>query len=147
MQRAESLSEFRSSFTGRIQALAQTHTMLAGRHDEALRLYDEALKRKPDLASALAGKGHTLKTVGRQADAIESYRACLEANPWHGETWWSLANLKTFRFMEDEVQSMERLLADPDIDALLRQITFGDYDRFNSLVNSSGANRLEIFPP
>ena len=57
--------------------------------------------------------GTRLKTVGRQADAIESYRACIRAKiPWHGETWWSLANLKTFRFEDDDIAEMEQQIAD-----------------------------------
>lgn len=93
-------------------AASATTNAIAGRHGEALRFYDEALKREPTLASALAGKGHTLKTVGRQADAIESYRECIRANPWHGETWWSLANLKTFHFDDDDVAAMEQEIED-----------------------------------
>jgi tetratricopeptide (TPR) repeat protein len=92
-------------------ASATTNAM-AGRHDAALELYEEALKREPELASALAGRGHTLKTVGRQDEAIESYRACTRHNPWHGETWWSLANLKTFRFEDEDVAEMEAQIAD-----------------------------------
>lgn len=98
-------------------AASATTNAMAGRHDEALRLYDEALQREPGLASAAAGKGHTLKTVGRQADAIESYRTCLRANPWHGETWWSLANLKTFRFEDEDVAEMEKQIADERLGA------------------------------
>ncbi len=96
-------------------ASATTNAM-AGRHDEALRLYEEALTRDPKLASALAGRGHTLKTVGRQDEAIESYRACTRHNPWHGETWWSLANLKTFHFADEEVAEMEAQIADERLD-------------------------------
>jgi tetratricopeptide (TPR) repeat protein len=93
-------------------ASAATTNAMAGRHDEALRLFDEALRRKPDHAGALAGRGHTLKTVGRQEEAIEAYRACIRAHPWHGESWWSLANLKTFRFSDDDVAEMEAQIAD-----------------------------------
>jgi tetratricopeptide (TPR) repeat protein len=91
---------------------AATTNAMAGRHDEALRLYDEALKRKAGLASALTGRGHTLKTIGRQDEAIESYRNCIEHNPWHGETWWSLANLKTFHFADDDIAEMEAQIGD-----------------------------------
>jgi hypothetical protein len=39
-----------------------------------------------------------LKTIGRQHEAIAAYRAAVAAKPDAGEAWWSLANLKTFRF-------------------------------------------------
>jgi tetratricopeptide (TPR) repeat protein len=94
------------------RASAATTNAMAGRHDEALRLFDEALRRKPDHAGALAGRGHTLKTVGRQEEAIEAYRACIAAHPWHGESWWSLANLKTFCFSDDDIGEMEAQIAD-----------------------------------
>jgi tetratricopeptide (TPR) repeat protein len=93
-------------------AAAATTNAMAGRHDEALQLFADALKRKPDLASALTGRGHTLKTVGRQTEAIESYRSCIEHNPWHGETWWSLANLKTFHFADEDIAEMEAQIGD-----------------------------------
>ena len=91
---------------------AATSNAMAGRHEEALRQFDEALSRDSTLAAALAGRGHTLKTVGRQDDAIESYRTCLKHNSWHGETWWSLANLKTFHFEQDDIDAMEKEIED-----------------------------------
>jgi tetratricopeptide (TPR) repeat protein len=93
-------------------AAAATTNAMAGHHDEALRLFDEALKRKPDHAAALTGRGHTLKTIGRQDEAVEAYRACIAAHAWHGESWWSLANLKTFRFSDDDIADMEAQIAD-----------------------------------
>jgi tetratricopeptide (TPR) repeat protein len=93
-------------------ASAATTNAMSGRHDEALRLFDEALKRKPDHAGALTGRGHTLKTVGEQEEAIAAYRACIAAHPWHGESWWSLANLKTFHFSDEDIAEMEEQLAD-----------------------------------
>ena len=66
--------------------------------------------------------GHSLKTIGRQADCIAAYRRCLALGPQLGEAWWSLANLKTFRFDETDVAAMEAQLARGDI---------GEEDRFH----------------
>ena len=41
---------------------------------------------------------HALKTLGRQQEAIESYRAAAPRGPIFGDAYWSLANLKTYRF-------------------------------------------------
>ncbi|MDJ0748343.1 MAG: sulfotransferase [Woeseiaceae bacterium] len=83
-----------------------TASALAGEHDNAIEFFEKALEREPANASALAGIGHVLKTVGRQEEAIATYRKCIEHNPGHGETWWSLANLKTFEFSDAEVDTM-----------------------------------------
>lgn len=55
--------------------------------------------------------GHALKTVGRQAEAIEAYRRAIALDVRLGEAWWSLANLKTVRFSPEDLQVMARTLA------------------------------------
>ena len=87
----------------------------AGSYDDALAAYKKALEKSPKHPGALSGLAHTLKTVGKQDESIEVYRRCIAANPYFTETYWSLANLKTFRFTDEEVQSMEKLLEHPDI--------------------------------
>jgi tetratricopeptide (TPR) repeat protein len=59
--------------------------------------------------------GHALKTVGRQGDAIAAYERAIGAAPHLGEAYWSLANLKTFRFDDAEIERMRRSLEQPDI--------------------------------
>jgi tetratricopeptide (TPR) repeat protein len=56
-----------------------------------------------------------LRTVGRQPEAIEEYHAAIAASPDSGEAWWSLANLKTYRFAEDEIARMRTVEAVPAI--------------------------------
>ncbi len=63
-------------------------------------------------AVALAGLGHVLKTIGRVEEGIAAYRECVQHNSWNGEAWWSLANLKTFRFEPEDVAAMEAELTD-----------------------------------
>jgi tetratricopeptide (TPR) repeat protein len=62
--------------------------------------------------------GHTLKTVGRIEDSISAYRKCIELSPGIGEAYWSLANLKTFRFNDDDIALMRSQVTteggDPD---------------------------------
>ena len=72
--------------------------------------YRAALALQPDHPGALIGLGHVLKTLGQQAEAIEAYRSCLRVSPAYGEVWWSLANLKTYRFSAEEVARMEETL-------------------------------------
>ena len=69
----------------------------------------------PDSTPAQLGLGNTLKTVGRQAEAIEAYRRATVLRPAASEAWWSLSNLKTFRFEDAEIAEMERQLARDDL--------------------------------
>jgi predicted Zn-dependent protease len=77
-----------------------------GDHGRALPLYREVLRltpREPELHLSIA---HALKTLGRTSEAIESYRAAAAVRPQFGETYWSLANLKTYRFTDAEMERM-----------------------------------------
>ena len=50
--------------------------------------------------------GHALKTMGRVEDAIKAYRDSYTIKPDFGDAFWSLANLKTYRFSADERRQM-----------------------------------------
>ncbi|MFN3311813.1 MAG: hypothetical protein ACK40R_08945, partial [Thermomonas sp.] len=43
------------------------------------------------------------------------YRAALAVRPDHGVVWFSLANLKTYRFSEEDMARMRAAAAQPDI--------------------------------
>ncbi len=55
--------------------------------------------------------GHALKTAGRQRGSIAAYRRAIELEPRLGEAYWSLANLKTFRFAARTSTAMREQLA------------------------------------
>jgi tetratricopeptide (TPR) repeat protein len=101
--------------------MAESHILHAGvlgmigRHDEAIRAYEKALQIDPNRPGALCSMGHHLKTIGKQEQAIATYRQCLHIKPDHAEAYWSLANLKTFRFDDREVAAMQALLDDEDL--------------------------------
>jgi tetratricopeptide (TPR) repeat protein len=90
-------------------------TAAAGRHEDALKSFDKALDISPDHAGALCGKGQACRTMGDQDGSIAAFRRCLNANPLHVEAYWSLANLKTFRFENSEVDDMLALVGDERI--------------------------------
>ncbi|MBV9993199.1 MAG: sulfotransferase [Alphaproteobacteria bacterium] len=54
--------------------------------------------------------GHALRGLGRGDDAIAAYRRAIATDPGFGRAWWSLADLKTLRFSDDDVAAMERAL-------------------------------------
>ena len=86
-----------------------------GGHEEALALYKQLLDARPNEPKLWMSYGHILKTVGEQTDSIAAYRQALAIQPTLGEVWWSLANLKTIRFDDDDIAAMEQALRQPDI--------------------------------
>ena len=77
-----------------------------GEHEAAIPLYRELLEGSPYPADLHLSIAHSLKTIGRSAEAIDSYRAAAAARPNFGDAYWSLANLKTYRFLDDEIGRM-----------------------------------------
>jgi hypothetical protein len=58
---------------------------------------------------------HSLKTLGRRDEAIERYRQAIAVRPRFGDAYWSLANLKTYRFSDEEIDRLRTAEADPDL--------------------------------
>lgn len=86
-----------------------------GRYAAAIELYEGVLRQFPTQYKAWLNYGHALKTEGRAEDSVGAYRRCAALSPSFGETYWSLANLKTFRFAEPEIAAMRSQLARPDL--------------------------------
>nr|WP_232280903.1 tetratricopeptide repeat-containing sulfotransferase family protein [Novosphingobium nitrogenifigens] len=98
----------------RIQAA--TIAVGLGENDAAINLYramladlvptdDGARLLRADLCLWL---GHALKTVGQVPEAVEAYRDAARERPDFGDAWWSLANLKTYRFTDEEIATIAR---------------------------------------
>jgi tetratricopeptide (TPR) repeat protein len=80
------------------------------RQEDALEAYERAARLKPEEVRLRTSMGHAQKTLGRRADSEASYKAALQIDPGLAEAWWSLADLKNYRFSDGEVTSLERLL-------------------------------------
>ncbi|MEE4660139.1 MAG: sulfotransferase [Halieaceae bacterium] len=87
-----------------------------GQYEEAVELFDTVLETLPGDAVTLTSRGHALKTWGKRQEAVDSYRAAINANPWHGDAYYSLSNLKTYRFDESERIKMLELLRREELD-------------------------------
>ena len=86
-----------------------------GQFEEAIATYRLVLARAPRQPRLLLSLGTMLKTIGKLDEAIPAYRAALDLQPTLGEAWWSLANLKTFRFTTGDVAAMRSALAGPEL--------------------------------
>jgi tetratricopeptide (TPR) repeat protein len=111
------------------RTLSSTIAVGLGRQDEAIALY-RAMLADLDAASAPANPldaenaaqvradlnlwlGHALKTIGALPESIAAYRAAAAARPNFGDAYWSLANLKTYRFVEAEIAAAQAAEAEP----------------------------------
>ena len=82
---------------------------------QALEQYDLVLLKAPEKVAALSQKATALKTLGRQQEAIAIYQQCMQLDAQYGEAAWSLSNLKTYKFSQDEVTHFEAVLQDQDL--------------------------------
>jgi tetratricopeptide (TPR) repeat protein len=88
----------------------------SGDYEPGISLYRQLLgdaqpgRESSELHSWIA---FSLRVQGRQTEAIEDYRAAVAALPSSGDAWWGLANLKTYRFTEEEIERMRTVEAAP----------------------------------
>ena len=75
--------------------------------------YRDLLDGSAQRAELYLSIGHAEKTLGRQPAAVEAYRSAAAAQPSFGDAYWSLANLKTYRFTDEEISRMRAQEAAP----------------------------------
>ena len=97
------------------QAQKASEVMQNGNHEEAITLLDDILSKNPYNFSTLTSKGHAQKTLGRTDQAIKSYQSAYQIKPDHGEAFFSLANLKTYSFTSNELDSMREQVGRVDL--------------------------------
>jgi tetratricopeptide (TPR) repeat protein len=88
------------------RSLAAAALVGLGEHDQAIALYHDIIAERPDDPELRLWIAHALKTVGRVPEAIEAYQAATRARPDFGDAYWSLANLKVYRFSDAEIATM-----------------------------------------
>ncbi|PNQ73604.1 hypothetical protein BA950_15955 [Erythrobacter sp. SAORIC-644] len=113
-EEAEALYQ-RDSDSPLFQSHLAIESMQTGNYERAFELFDSVLARLPGDPATLTSRGHALKTVGDQERAVASYRAAIAARPGHGDAYYALANLKTYRFTEAELAAMQVQAARTDI--------------------------------
>jgi tetratricopeptide (TPR) repeat protein len=84
---------------------------MIGEYPQSIELYADILSKHPDEYKIWTSYGHVLTTAGRTAEGIAAYRRAIAITPTFGEAYYSLANLKTFRFEDTELATMREHLA------------------------------------
>jgi tetratricopeptide (TPR) repeat protein len=84
-----------------------------GEHERSIALYRELLSGSGADADVYLSIGHAQKTLGQSAAAIGSYHEAARTRPDFGDAYWSLANLKTYRFTAEEFGRMGQRVGDP----------------------------------
>ena len=90
------------------QAQKASEVMQNGDHEAAIKILEEIQKKNPYNFSILTSKGHAQKTLGKTKEAISSYQSAYQIKPDHGEAFFSLANLKTYKFSDAELANMRQ---------------------------------------
>ena len=93
-----------------------------GDYADSIETYTQVLSRNPNNAKIWLSYGHALSATGRVQESITAYRRSIGLVPNLGEAYWSLANLKTFRFEARELDEMRTRLQRTDL---------GEEDRFH----------------
>jgi tetratricopeptide (TPR) repeat protein len=86
-----------------------------GQHERAIELYRALLPGAMQPADLHLSIAHSLKTLGRTAEAIQEYREAARTRAGYGDAYWSLANLKTYRFEDTELDAMRAAEAAPSV--------------------------------
>jgi tetratricopeptide (TPR) repeat protein len=93
-----------------ISLSAAAHAGL-GDHGASIALYRQLLAASPGSAELHVLLGHSLQALGRQSEATDCYHGAAATRSAFGDAYWSLANLKTYRFSDGEIAHMHAPLA------------------------------------
>ena len=74
-------------------------------YEESIEICESLLDEDPSQITVWTSLGHMLKSIGRREDSVNAYRKAIALAPHFGEPYWSLANLKTFKFTEAGTRS------------------------------------------
>jgi len=84
-----------------------------GKFEEALRVYRELLAESPGDSELEFKVALGLRNQGSSREAIEAFRHTMRLEGCAGSSYAALADMKTYRFSDEEVLDMQRIAADP----------------------------------
>ena len=100
-----------------IRELAAVTSSAARHYGDALAFRAALVRDYPASARLRVSHAQTLRTLGRQDESVAAFRSAIELAPSLGIAWWGLANLKTYRFTEDDVAQMRSEVSRQGLDA------------------------------
>jgi len=84
------------------------------RVDEASAALRRAVSQAPELeVNARVILGNMFRAEGRNDEAIAEYRATIEQQAHAGNAWWGLAEIKTQRFADDDLENLRAAMRYP----------------------------------
>jgi predicted Zn-dependent protease len=88
---------------------------LLGLNEQSLAVLTQLLQDFPADERVWMYYGHALRAAGRNREAIDAYRESTRLAPRFAEAWFSLANLKTFRFSAADISTMRAQASRPEL--------------------------------
>jgi len=102
--------ELRQSFELKAREAALLGTI--GQRNEEIAIYKQLIEQRPKDSRLWMSLGTALNYAGRADEAVAALRKSIKSAPNYGEAWWTLANLKSFRFDDRDVAAMRKALHD-----------------------------------
>lgn len=97
---------------------------ILGDHEGALKAIEDAAdgleNNSEELGKLDMMRGHFLRILGRREETEAAYKDSIKNTPNNGAAWWGLADLKTYKFSDDDKNNMEKIVEDESVDAAQR---------------------------
>ena len=152
------VEELPADFRARFDVRSVESALLGnlGDHERQIALYREMVRERSDQPGLWVSLANALKTVGRTDEAVKALHRAIRVDPAFGESWWTLANFKSFRFSERDLTQMRQALRRKLIDEDALHIHFalgkgyedrGDYEQSFRHYSAGNALRAKSFRP
>jgi tetratricopeptide (TPR) repeat protein len=85
-----------------------------GKFDEALRVYRQLLAETPDDQGLEFSVAFGLRNQSKSEEAVAGFRRLMRLPGCVGSAYAALADMKTYRFSDEDIDAMRRIETDPD---------------------------------
>jgi tetratricopeptide (TPR) repeat protein len=91
----------------RIRPVLASSCSGVGKTDEAVTHYKELISKEPNSHLLPISLGHIYNSKGAADKAIDSFKSAYLKKKDHGDAYWSLANTKSYKFDDKEIELMQ----------------------------------------